>query len=139
PMGKMSLQLPIGTLAFVLAVLTFQPAAAEHPVPTIWGPQEPPFVPTHPIAIVGGTLIDATGAPPKIGYTVVIEGDRITAVGRSEDVTIPEGARVIDAEGMTIMPGIINSNQHLQLNPMYHAPAADMPLEVLKARWEDTY
>jgi imidazolonepropionase-like amidohydrolase len=124
----------IGLLQMPLAV-----AQEERIVPEVWGPQDPPFLPSHPIAIVGGTVIDATGAAPRIEYTVVIEGNEITAVGRNEDVDIPEGAQIIDAEGMTIMPGIINSNQHLQLNPLYSAPAADMPLDVLKARWEDVY
>ena len=107
--------------------------------PRILGPQEPPFEPRNPIAIVGGDLIDATGAPPKLGYTVVIEGNRITRVGPVEDVEIPPGAQVIDAEGMTIMPGIINSNQHIQLNPLYPAPTADLPLDALRARWEETF
>src|SRR5690606_24812197 len=97
--------------------------AASNAVPS-FGPAEPPFQPTHPIAIVGGTVIDATGAAPKLNYTVVIDGERITKVGRTEDVDIPEGAHIIDAEGMTVMPGIINSNQHLQLNPLYPAPTA---------------
>lgn len=127
--------------AVMTAAVSEHSATAGEPkdIPRTWGPQEPPFVPQHAIAIVGGTLIDATGAPPKIGYTVVIEGNRIAAIGRNEDVTIPGGAQVIDADGMTIMPGIITSNQHLQLNPLYHAPAADMPHDVLEARWEDTY
>ena len=116
-----------------------QSLADERKIPRILGPQEPPFVPTHPIAIVGGTLIDATGTSPKIGYTIVIEGDKIKKVGRSEDVTIPEGAQVVNAEGMTVMPGIINSNQHIQLNPLYPAPTADLPLNVLRARWEETF
>lgn len=103
------------------------------------GPQEPPFTPTHPIAIRNGYLIDATGAPPKPGYTVVIDGDEIVEVGPLEDVTIPEGAQVIDAEGMTIMPGLINSNQHIQLNPLYPAGTADLPLEILKHRWEESF
>jgi imidazolonepropionase-like amidohydrolase len=114
----------------------FAGAADDAPV---FGPAEPPFEPTYPIAIVGGTVIDATGAPPKLDYTVVIEGERITRVGRSEDVDVPEGAQVIDADGMTVMPGIINSNQHLQLNPLYPAPTADLPMEVLRGRWEETF
>ncbi|MEJ8566290.1 amidohydrolase family protein [Elongatibacter sediminis] len=128
----------------VLAVLLFAwvPLLAEvdeESLMRILGPQEPPFVPQHPIAIVGGTVIDATGAPPKLGHTVIIEGERITRVGPSESVDIPDGAQVIDAEGMTIMPGIINSNQHIQLNPLYPAPTADLPLDVLRARWEETF
>lgn len=105
----------------------------------ILGPQEPPFEPNNPIAIVGGDLIDATGAPPKLGYTVVIESDKITRIGPMEEVEIPPGAQVINADRMTIMPGIINSNQHIQLNPLYPAPTADLPIEVLRARWEETF
>lgn len=132
-----------GSWLCCLLALLLMPAqilAAERVGPSgVLGPQEPPFEPRNPIAIVGGNLIDATGAPPKLGYTVVIEGDRITRIGPVEDVQIPEGAQVIDAEGMTIMPGIINSNQHIQLNPLYPAPTADLPLDVLRARWEETF
>lgn len=119
----------------------FLSAGAQQSAPAseLGGPQEPPFVPDQPIAIVGGTLVDATGAPPKIDYTVVIEGERIATVGRREDVQIPEGAQVIRADGMTIMPGLINSNQHLQLNPLYPAPTANLSLEEMKARWEETF
>ena len=84
-------------------------------------------------------MIDATGAPPKLGHTVVIEGDKIVDIGPHEDVEIPDDAQVIDAEGMTIMPGIINSNQHVQLNPLYPAGIADLPLDVLKSRWEESF
>ncbi|MDZ4729691.1 MAG: amidohydrolase family protein [Xanthomonadales bacterium] len=113
--------------------------AQDEMIPEFLGPQEPPFLPTHPIALVGGLLIDATGAPPKLGYTVLIEGEKITKVGRTEDIQIPDGAQVINTDGMTIMPGIINSNQHIQLNPLYPAPTADLPLDVLRARWEETF
>ena len=114
-------------------------AVGKAEVPDHFGPAEPPYEPDHPIAIVGGTVIDATGAPPKLDYTVLIEGERIAEVGRSADVRIPEGAEIINAEGMTVMPGIINSNQHLQLNPLYPAPTADLPMGVLRARWEETF
>ncbi|MEX2123440.1 MAG: amidohydrolase family protein [Woeseia sp.] len=103
------------------------------------GPQEPPFKPMNAIAIVGGTVIDATGAPPKLDHTVLIEGETIVAVGRTESISIPEDAKIIHAEGMTVMPGIINSNQHIQLNPLYPAPVADLPLDILQARWEETF
>ncbi|MDZ4729702.1 MAG: amidohydrolase family protein [Xanthomonadales bacterium] len=123
----------------ICPLLLGQANAQSDQLPEFLGPQEPPFIPSHPIALVGGLLIDATGAPPKLGYTVIIEGEKITKVGRSEDVTIPRGAQVIDTEGMTIMPGIINSNQHIQLNPLYPAPTADLSLEELRGRWEETF
>ena len=73
--------------------------------------------PGRPIAIVGGLLLDATGAAPRCDQTVVIEGERITAVGPTERSRCPPAPSVIDAAGMTVMPGLINSNQHIQLNP----------------------
>ncbi len=119
---------------FLLFPVAVTPASAREQ-----GPQEPPFLPTHPIAIHNGYLIDATGAPPRLGHTVIVAGDEIVAIGPHEAVEIPQGAQVIDAEGMTIMPGIINSNQHIQLNPLYPAGTADLPLAVLKTRWEESF
>ena len=40
---------------------------------------------------------------------------------------------------MTIMPGLINSNQHIQLNPMYPSPTANLTLDQIKGRWEETW
>jgi len=103
------------------------------------GPQTPPYRPTKPIAIVGGLLIDGTGAQPRWDQTVLIQGDRIVQVGPSETVTVPAGAEVIDASGMTVMPGLINSNQHIQINPMFPSPTASLPLANIRARWEHTW
>ena len=103
------------------------------------GSTQPSYRPERPIAIVGGLLIDATGAPPRHDQTVVIKGDRIVEVGPMERVKVPDGAEVIDAAGMTVMPGLINSNQHIQLNPLYPAPTANLPLAAIKARWEHNW
>jgi len=132
----------IGRLACTGALLGLAAAGAiaqEETVSTIVGPQEPPYAPERPIAIVGGTVIDATGAAPKLDYTVVIEGETIAALGPMEEVSVPANAQVIDAAGMTVMPGLINSNQHLQLDPALPASTADLPLEALKARWERNF
>jgi imidazolonepropionase-like amidohydrolase len=61
-------------------------------------------------AIVGGTLIDGTGTDPVAHATVLIQGSKITAVGK--DVQIPAGSEVIDATGKTVMPGLIDSHMH---------------------------
>ncbi|MEI9849902.1 MAG: amidohydrolase family protein [Sphingomonas sp.] len=113
--------------------------AAPAPVPADFGPSAPPYAAKQPIAIIGGTLIDATGAPPKTGYTVLIDGGKIVKVAPSAEVVIPADARRIDASGMTVMPGLISSNQHIQLNPLHPAPAADLPLDELRARWEANF
>jgi imidazolonepropionase-like amidohydrolase len=59
-----------------------------------------------------GTVIDGTGAPPIPDGVVVVEGDRIAAVGEAARFQIPEGVRAIDAGGGTILPGIIDAHTH---------------------------
>ena len=66
----------------------------------------------HPRAIVGGTLIDGTGRPPVSDAVVVLDGDRIAAVGKQGEVEIPLGAEVIDASGRTVLPGLIDAHMH---------------------------
>ena len=58
------------------------------------------------IVIQGGTLIDGNGGAPVPNAVVVIQGNRITAVGPSGLVLIPAGARVIDAAGKYVLPGL---------------------------------
>ncbi len=65
---------------------------------------------TTVVAIVGATIVDGTGAAP-MKATVVIRGDRIAAVGTN--VEIPNGARVINAEGHTLLPGLFDLHTHL--------------------------
>jgi imidazolonepropionase-like amidohydrolase len=62
------------------------------------------------IAIIGATVIDGTGAEPS-KQTVVIRGDRIEAVAPKIELTA--GTRVIEAKGMTLMPGLFDLHTHL--------------------------
>ncbi len=62
-----------------------------------------------------GLLIDGNGGDPVSGATVVIEGGVIVAVNR--DGAIPPGAEVIDAGGLTVMPGMIDAHVHLMNRP----------------------
>ncbi len=66
-------------------------------------------------AITGGTIIDGTGANPIRDGVIVIEGGRISAVGPRASVRVPAGARVIDAAGKHIIPGLMDANVHLIL------------------------
>ncbi|MEE8355419.1 MAG: amidohydrolase family protein, partial [Candidatus Bathyarchaeia archaeon] len=59
-----------------------------------------------------GNLIDGTGAPAVEDAFIVIEGSTIKAVGSGSDVSIPDGAHVIDASGRTVVPGFIDSHVH---------------------------
>jgi imidazolonepropionase-like amidohydrolase len=61
-------------------------------------------------AILNATLIDGTGAGPVEKATLIIEGDRIEKLGPRLDP--PRGAEVIDAQGATLIPGMIDSHVH---------------------------
>lgn len=66
------------------------------------------------LAIVGGWLIDGTGHVPYDDAVVLIAGDKIKAVGRRGRIAIPPGVDIIDAQGKTILPGIIDAHNHLE-------------------------
>ncbi len=59
------------------------------------------------------TVIDMTGAPPKSDMTVVINGDRITSVGKSGKVRIPKDSQIVDATGKFLIPGLWDMHVHL--------------------------
>ena len=61
------------------------------------------------LVIQGGTLVDGNGGAPVANSVIVITGNRITAVGRAGQVQVPAGAKVIDATGKWITPGLIDS------------------------------
>lgn len=67
------------------------------------------------IAIHGATLIDGTGADPVPNATIIIEEERIARLGAGID--IQRDAEVIDAEGRTVMPGIIDCHVHITARP----------------------
>ncbi|WP_116367928.1 amidohydrolase family protein [Parahaliea mediterranea] len=64
------------------------------------------------LAIVGATVIDGNGGKPLSNATLVVDGERIAALGAAGDVAVPDDARVIDAKGKYLVPGFIDSNVH---------------------------
>ena len=73
-----------------------------------------------------GTVVDGTGKAP---YTaaVLIKGDRIAAVGQAEELqAAATGAEVFDAEGQFVLPGLINSHEHLCLKGALVDRASDV-------------
>ena len=65
------------------------------------------------IAITGATLIDGRGGAPVLDAVVVIRGDKIVAVGTRKAIVIPKGAEVMEARGLTVLPGLIDSHFHI--------------------------
>jgi len=68
---------------------------------------------TSVIAIVSATLIDGRGGPPVSDAVVIVKGERIEAVGDRASVKIPPGAEIVDAKGLTLLPGLIDSHFHI--------------------------
>ena len=64
---------------------------------------------TASLAIEGGTLIDGNGGAPVADSLVLIRGNRITAVGRKGQLAVPADARVINATGKFVLPGLWES------------------------------
>src|SRR5688572_21776308 len=67
-------------------------------------------------ALVGGTMIDGFGGAPVRNSVILIEGQRIRAIGTVGTVAVPAGAEVISTEGMTVMPGLWDMHVHLMIN-----------------------
>jgi imidazolonepropionase-like amidohydrolase len=64
------------------------------------------------LVLVNGTLIDGTGSEPVSDAVLIIQGERILAVGTQSEIEIPRGANVIDLAGAVILPGFINAHVH---------------------------
>ena len=77
------------------------------------------------IALTHVTVIDMIGEQPLTDTTVVITGERISAVGKSGTVAIPAGVRVIDAAGKYLIPGLWDMHVHLS-----YARASALPVLV---------
>ena len=72
--------------------------------------------PSGVLVLVGARLIDGRGGPPVEDAVVVIQGASILAVGARDRVRIPDEARRIDATGMSVLPGLIDSHFHSRNN-----------------------
>lgn len=66
-------------------------------------------------AIVGASVVDLEGGAPIRDAVVILEGDRIAAVGTAADTPIPGGADVIRADGLWLAPGLMNMHVHFGL------------------------
>ncbi len=91
------IRLRLGLLVSSICALAW-PAAAVEPAP--------------PLAITNVTVIDTTGGPARPNMTVVVEGERITAVGDAAHAKVPKGARVIDGTGRYLIPGLWDMHIH---------------------------
>ncbi len=68
--------------------------------------------PARPLVLTHVTVIDVTGAPSKSDMTVIVEGNHITAVGKTGKVRFPKAAQVVDASGKFLIPGLWDMHVH---------------------------
>jgi len=67
------------------------------------------------VALIAERLIDGTGRDPVQNAVVVWEGEKLVAAGSRREVTIPDGAQVIEGENLTVMPGLMDMHVHLAM------------------------
>jgi enamidase len=91
------------------------PAAAVAQPSSALGPEVRQFVSVDApvVALTRARVIDGTGAPARVGQTIVIERGVIRAVGDSAQVAIPAGARVLDLDGRSVLPGLVMVHEHM--------------------------
>lgn len=102
---------PSPTMARTTPTVPNQSLATPTVTPTITQTSIAPSSPLD-LALVGGTVIDGSGAAPLVDAVVTIRGDQIVAVGRASEITIPAGIPIRDVHRMTILPGIVNAHAH---------------------------
>lgn len=96
----------------VLSVLTA--ACSMGSIPAARGPAD--------IAIMHVTVVDVADGSVQPDQTVLISGNRITAVGASATVMVPPEARVVDARGRYVIPGLWDMHVHSAMNADWHFP-----------------
>jgi imidazolonepropionase-like amidohydrolase len=105
-------------LLLVAACGTREPPEQTLIVPTLTSPAPTPTTgeiktdESSPSLVLLGTLIDGTGTGPLPDAALVIQGDRILAVGPRAEISIPPGAQIIELPQVTILPGFINMHVH---------------------------
>ena len=76
---------------------------------------QPARTPAVTRALVGGTLVDGFAGPPIRNSVILIEGEKIAAVGQVGSLAVPAGAEVISTEGMTVLPGLWDMHVHTMI------------------------
>ena len=76
---------------------------------------------TKPIATVyllkPAQIFDGESAQIHVGWVVLVRGEKIEAVGPSNEIKVPADAKVIDLPNLTLMPGLIEAHSHILLHP----------------------
>ena len=92
-------------LALCASLLAFAANAADKPAPTT------------SYLLKADRVFDARSEHTHAGWAVLVQGDKIAAVGPAAQIKAPSDAQVIDMPGTTLMPGMIDAHSHIFLHP----------------------
>src|SRR5581483_5056861 len=81
------------------------------------GAADKPAAPTTSYLLKADRIFDARSEQTHAGWAVLVQGDRIAAIGPADQIKAPAAARVIDMPGATLMPGMIDAHSHIFLHP----------------------
>jgi imidazolonepropionase-like amidohydrolase len=112
--------LPIVRLAALALGAAAAPLASQVPVP-------------HRVLLRPAQVWDGTADAARAGLVVLVEGDRIAAVGPAAAVRAPAGTETIDLPGLTLVPGLIDAHSHVLLHPYDEAKWDDQVLKESQA------
>jgi imidazolonepropionase-like amidohydrolase len=125
PAGLCAIIVTLGCAAAISAT------QAAQPYPSTYKP-----APVAPTMIRGATVLTGTGMRLENSDVLIVDG-RIAAVGR--DISAPSDARVIDAQGKWVTPGLIDVHSHLGVAAPPFVAAHDDSNEITNAMTSDVW
>ena len=100
----------------------------------------------------GATVIDGNGGPAISNGVIIVEGDKLTCVGKAQDCQKPTGAKMIDVTGKFITPGLVDAHVHfgqtgwidgrpdgMPAPDIYPYAKTAMALKAHPERWHQSY
>jgi len=71
----------------------------------------------HPWLLKADRVFDARSEQTHAGWVVLVQGDKIAAVGPASQINAPPGTQTINLPGTTLLPGLIDAHSHIFLHP----------------------